>query len=84
MSKLCACGVSVNMASVGKYKQQGDILSTNKSRSEAPVLINLLSQCNHHGPLLRLIFLMIASRQQHPRHHNTVTKEYLCFSKSPV
>lgn len=35
------------------------MLFTNKSRSKAPALINLFSQCGHYGPIdliLRLIF----------------------------
>lgn len=51
MSELCAYGVSVDMTSVGEYRQYGDILVTNKSRSKSPALVNVLSQCSHYGPV---------------------------------
>lgn len=51
MSELCAYGMSVDMTSVGEYRQYGDILVTYKSRSKSPALVNVLSQCNHYEPV---------------------------------
>lgn len=50
MNELCQYGVLVDITSVGKYRQYSDILVT-KSRSKTPALVNLLSQCNHYGPV---------------------------------